>query len=393
MKVLTIFIDMIRANRLSTFNGNVKKDTPLDIAFKEMGGTTYTNCFSPGPDTPRGMATYFTGVNPYENGCNTRLKWPRYFLNKELNTIFDLFIEEGFKIDCFANPKERGTGLYPSHISDMDVHNQDLDLNKYLSELKLQDDHFLFLSIPDYHWAFDDFGYTVSGEKKAYKVTKSVFDIVFKNFDKDDFDHIFIFSDHGFKFDAELKLEPKAYLLNEDRTNSIMMHRVKGQEGLIHNNKLCSLTDLYPTYEEILGINQTKSFSLLSNNEHKFIAIEDHVDFRPSINLNIELWALVTKDHIYIRELDKAILVNRKTKSVSNEIVKEYDEMLKNNSSFSTYIEEYEIVYRYRKNILAMDCYMNGRVRKRSSKIERYFNHFVDLLKYRNPIKINKVMK
>jgi len=26
MKVLTIFIDMIRANRLSTFNGNVKKD-------------------------------------------------------------------------------------------------------------------------------------------------------------------------------------------------------------------------------------------------------------------------------------------------------------------------------------------------------------------------------
>jgi hypothetical protein len=390
MKVLTIFIDMIRANRLSTFNGNVKKDTPLDIAFKEMGGTTYTNCFSPGPDTPRGMATYYSGVNPYENGCNTRLKWPQYFLDKELNTIFDLFIEKGFKIDCFANPKERFTGLYPSHISDMNVHNQDLDLDKYLSELKLQNDHFLFLSIPDYHWAFDDFGYTASGEKKAYKVTKSVFDIVFKNFNKDDFDHIFIFSDHGFKFDAELKLEPKAYLLNEDRTNSIMMHRVKGQEGLIHNDKLCSLTDLYPTYEEILGISQTKSFSLLSDNEHKFIAIEDHVDFRPSINLNIELWALVTKDHIYIRELDKAILVNRKTKSISNEIIKEYDEILKNNSSFSTYIDEYEIVYRYRTNILSMDVYMNGEVRKRSSKIKRYFNHLVDLLTYRNTIKTTK---
>ena len=163
---------MIKANRLSTFNDNITEDTPLDIAFKEIGGTIYTNCFSPGPDTPRGMSTYYTGVNPYKNGCNTRLKWPQYFLYKELNTIFDIFIEE-FKIDCFANPKERDIGLYPRHINDMKVHNKDLKMDKYLSELKLQKDHFLFLSIPDYHWAFDDFGYSLSGEKN-YEVIKKV---------------------------------------------------------------------------------------------------------------------------------------------------------------------------------------------------------------------------
>lgn len=383
MKILTIFIDMIRANRLSTFNGSVKKDTPLDIAFKEIGGTIFTNCFSPGPDTPRGMSTYFTGVNPYKNGCNARLKWPQYFLNKELNTIFDIFIEGGFKIDCFANPKERDTGLYPSHINDMNVHNKDLDLDKYLSELKLQNDHFLFLSIPDFHWAFDDFGYSVSGEKKAYKVIKkSVFDIVFKNLNKDDFDHIFIFSDHGFKFNVERKFEPKAYMLNEDRTNNIMIHRSKGQEDLIENNKLCSLADLYPTYEEILSANQPKGFSLLSDDEHEFIIIEDQINFTPSINQNTELWALINRDFIYIRELDKVTLINRKTREVSNPIIKKFDQILKNNSSFGTYIDEYEKIFRYRKNILSMDFYMNGEVRKKSSRLKKYFNFLVDLLKY-----------
>ena len=58
MKVLTVFIDMIRANRLSTFNADVAMDTPLDVAFKNLGGTVYTNCFVPGPDTPRGMSTF-----------------------------------------------------------------------------------------------------------------------------------------------------------------------------------------------------------------------------------------------------------------------------------------------------------------------------------------------
>jgi len=309
MKVLTIFIDMIRANRLSTFNSCVKVDTPLDTAFKELGGTVYTNCFTPGPDTPRGMSTYYTGINPYQNGCNTRLKWPEYFLNKDLNTIFDLFIEKDYKIDCFSSPRERDTGLFPEHIAEMNVHNIDLNMDKYLSELELKNDHFLFISIPDYHWAFDDFGYSSKGEKKAYDVTKSVWDIVFKNLNKEDFDHIFIFSDHGFKFSVERKLEPKSYMLNEDRTNSIMLHRAKEQNDLVQNNKLCSLADLYSTYEDILNVKQTKSISLLSKKEHSFITLEDHIDFAPAINQNIELWALVNKEIIYIRELDKVTII------------------------------------------------------------------------------------
>ena len=52
MKILVIFIDMIRPNRLSTFNDKIVADTPLDLSLRELGGTYYTNCFSQGPDTP-----------------------------------------------------------------------------------------------------------------------------------------------------------------------------------------------------------------------------------------------------------------------------------------------------------------------------------------------------
>ncbi len=166
MRVLTIFIDMIRANRLSTFNNNIKVSTPLDDAFKDLGGTVYTNCFTPGPDTPRGMSTYYTGINPYQNGCNTRLKWPKYFLNKNFKTVFDIFLEKNYEMNIFSAPNERETGFLPSHIDSMDIHNDDYDMNKYLSNIELKDDHFLFLSIPDYHWAFDDFGYSTNGRKK-----------------------------------------------------------------------------------------------------------------------------------------------------------------------------------------------------------------------------------
>tara|TARA_B100000925_G_C21973962_1_gene459215 strand:+ start:1 stop:1128 length:1128 start_codon:yes stop_codon:yes gene_type:complete len=374
---------MIRANRLSNFNANLKKDTPLDIAFKEMGGTIYTNCFTPGPDSPRGLSSYYTGVNPYKNGCNTRLKWPRYFLNKEFTTIFDLFIKEGFKVDCFVPPNVREIGMYPSHINEMNLHNKNIDLDNYLSELRLQKDHFLFLSIVDYHWAFDDFGFSASGEKKAYNIAKSVWDVIFKNFNKDDFDHIFIFSDHGFKFRVEAKLEPKAYMLNEDRTNVIMMHRQKGQEALVKNDKLCSLVDLYPTYQEILGTIQTKNFSLLSDNEPKFIVLEDHINFAPTINQNIELWGLVNKDMIYIRELDKATKINRKTREISSQIIMQYDEILKKNSSFGTYINEYEKVFRYRDYNFPKEVYANGDARKSSGIIKKYLDYFVDLLTIR----------
>ncbi len=39
MKILVVFIDMIRPNRLSLFNSNVKSDTQLDLSLKKIAFT------------------------------------------------------------------------------------------------------------------------------------------------------------------------------------------------------------------------------------------------------------------------------------------------------------------------------------------------------------------
>ncbi|MCE7556866.1 hypothetical protein [Aliivibrio fischeri] len=385
MKVLTIFIDMIRANRLSTFNSEIKLDTPLDTAFKELGGTVYNNCFTEGPDTPRGMSSYFTGVSSVNNGCNTRLKWPKFFLDNSIDTVFDIFDNKNYKLDLFSSTSERETGLFPFKIDQRNIHNKSNDLREFLDDVKLEDDHFLFISIPDYHWAFDDFGYTKIGEKKSYEVTKNVWDIVFEYFDKDDFDHIFVFSDHGFKFSAERKKQQNKMMLNDDRTNSIMLHREKHVNTLSTNNKLCSLSDLFPTYQDILGLDIDRGISLLSDNEKEYIVIEDHINFAPSLNQNIELWAVVTSKSIYIRDLDEGVLFDRKSRNTQNVIIPEYDDILLKESSFDQYLDEYKKIFLYKKNISSKSKskYMNGINRKSTSNLFKRARIFIELLNTR----------
>lgn len=385
MKVLTIFIDMIRANRLSTFNSEIALDTPLDTVFKELGGTVYNNCFTEGPDTPRGMSSYFTGVSSFSNGCNTRLKWPKFFLDNSIDTVFDVFDSMNYKLDLFSSTSERETGLFPSKIDQRNIHNKSNNLREFLNDVKLEDDHFLFISIPDYHWAFDDFGYTKIGEKKSYEVTKSVWDIIFEYFDKDDFDHIFVFSDHGFKFDAERKKQQNKMMLNDDRTNSIMLHREKHVNTLGVNNKLCSLSDLFPTYKDILGLDIDRGISLLSDNEKEYIVIEDHINFAPSLNQNIELWSVVTSKSIYIRDLDEGVLFDRKSRNTQNVIIPEYDDILLRESSFSQYLDEYKKIFLYKSNISSKSKskYMNGIDRESTSNLFKRARVFIELLNTR----------
>lgn len=381
MRILTVFIDMIRANRLKRFSSNAQH-TPLDSAFERLGGIAYTNCFTPGPDTPRGIASYYTGLPPYKNGCTTRLRWPEFFLDRSLSTVFDLFLDEGYRLDIFSSPNEKKNGFLPEHIAKMDIHNHDYNLDGYLSKITLEEDHHLFVSLPDYHWAFDDYGYSEMGEQRAYKEVKASFDIIFKHFDKDDFDHIFIFSDHGFKFLAEYKLDPKIYMLNEDRTNIIMLHRQKGEASLRSNEKLCALTDLYGSYEMLLGKDVSRGIALQDEREHEYIAIEDHISFLPQVNQNIELWALVTRDQLYLRTLENAILIDRKTGSQREGTVERYDQLLKESSAFGHYWDEYEKIFLYKQNIVFdKSYYMSGKQRKESPKMIKYYYILFDIIK------------
>jgi len=381
MKVLTLFIDMIRPNRLSIFNDKIKVDTQLDISFKNLGGTVFNNCYTPGPDSPRGISTFLTGLDPYENGCNTRLKWPQFFLKENQKTVFDIFLEKNYKISSFSSPQERANGLFPDHIASLDIHNKNNDLEDYLSKLELEEDHFLFISIPDFHLAFDDFGYNEKGEKDAYSICQSIYDIVFSKFDKNDFDHIFIFSDHGFKFSLERKLEPLEHLINEDRSNVILIHREKYQDALTNNTKLCSLADFFDTYQDILGIKSKTNKSFLSNYEREYVIIDDHLNFEPMINQNIEIWGVVNKKEFYVRTLNKAFLFKKDTHLKVKGIVDYYEDILLRESSFGVYFDEFKKIFMYKKNILYKSVYSNGQKRKSRSRLIILFYSLLDYLK------------
>lgn len=381
MRILTIFIDMIRANRLSTFNEKIPRDTPLDISFKQLGGTFYTNIYSPCPDTPRGISIYLTGVESYKNGCTTRLKWPKFFLKQEYKTIFDLFIEQEYKIDIFHRKQSRKTGFFPKHIDKLDIFNKNNSLKEYLQNLKLEEKHFVFIGLDDYHMAFDDLGYSTYGEKKSYKVAKNAFDTIFDNLNKDDFDHIFIFSDHGFKLLADYKAEPKEFLLDDDRTNSILIHRKKYQNDININDKLCSLADFYATYQDVLGQKVENGISFFDKKEREYVVLEDHINFTPQINQNLELWGLVTKDNLYLRTLEKAIMINKKNGKREEVVNSKYDDIIKENSSYFVYSDEYEKIFRYKELINVKDTYSNGDKRYKTSKIYRYYFVIIDTIK------------
>jgi len=380
MRVLVVFIDMIRPNRLSIINKNIKDDTPFDKSLKNLGGTLYNNCFTQGPDTPRGMASFATGKIPFENGCNSRIKWPRDFLNKDLKTVYDLFIEKEYKMTFFSNPNEREFGLFPDHITRMDIHNKDYELSKYLKNTELEENHFIFISLPDFHWSIDDNGNTTYGEKKAYKDVTNSFEIIFNIFKKDDFDHIFLFSDHGFKFAHEFKSQPRYMLLNDDRTNILMFHRKKGDINNINiNNKLCAITDIFYTIDEILNNNNHKK-SLFSKEEIKHIIIEDHLTFETSINLNIELWAIAMHKYIYVRDLENGYLIDRNN-NIKIGIINELDNILKTKSSFKNSFYEHQKVYKYNELILKQTVFMYGGKRKKISIFFNLYNRIIDLIK------------
>ena len=62
MKILMLFCDMLRANKLNVVNKNNCKPTPFDNWLGNFGGCTYINTYTPAPDTPRSLACLYTGL-------------------------------------------------------------------------------------------------------------------------------------------------------------------------------------------------------------------------------------------------------------------------------------------------------------------------------------------
>lgn len=378
-----LFVDMLRPNRFGSFNDEIGTNQ-IDELFKDLGGTFYTNCFSPAPDTPRSMACLYSGLLPKDNGCDTRLKWPGKFMYKDIPTIFDPFINSNYKMNFFSDPVERFGGLFPPGIEKIGNHNQDYNLDQYLEQIELAEDHFIFIGIDDYHWALNDWSYTRKGERAAITETRRTLDVVFDHFDKDQFDHLFLFSDHGFKFASQLTYEPEYKFLNRDRANILMFHRKRGSVGLSYENKLCSIQDIEQTIKEIFGFESSNS--LLNGSERPYVVIEDHYSIStPKVNQDIDIWALVKKNEMYVRTLKEGFLI-QDGQIVHDKIIKEYDVILEAETQFGKYHNEYKKIFTYPELNIAQNVYMNGNSRvaeRRYQNILRWMEKQKDKLLFK----------
>ena len=73
------FTDMIRPNRFSFVNDNINRISPFEKSIEKLGGT-FTQIVLLRDLTHQGLALLWH--TPKKNGCDTRVKWPRYFRQK-----------------------------------------------------------------------------------------------------------------------------------------------------------------------------------------------------------------------------------------------------------------------------------------------------------------------
>ena len=125
----------------------------------------------------------------------------------------------------------------------------------------------------------------------------------FKKYDKDIFDYIFIFSDHGcILSDDNLSSKNTYHLLNDNRSKIFLHMRKKGEKQSHINSSLRSIMDVYPTISKILNNPDPKNIngiSLFNKKPHDFIVIEDSCNFKPYLGIHNDIWRYKEIDYSY----------------------------------------------------------------------------------------------
>lgn len=292
MKILAVFVDMLGADYLKVANVNTAQ-TEIDKLLTDIGGTFYTNCYTPAPDTPRSFACMWSGLYPKDNGCDNRLKYPGKFL-KTQNHVWSMLEKKGYQLNVFMKDAESIIGTLPASY---DKYTVGKPFDQYIAELDIEENSFTFLCFPDLHSILDNYGYTKNVLKRGTAFVAGMLRRFFEKYQVDTFDYILFFSDHGFRYECE----KRDYLLDTDRIRTSMFIRKKGDSVLKTDTKLCSNLDFYPTICEMVGEsipNNIDGKSILSSAQ-EYVLLEDHQNFSVELGQTIEHWGVVLKSGIY----------------------------------------------------------------------------------------------
>lgn len=293
MKILLVFIDMLRVDHLSLYNEKAAKST-LDCFFGDLGGTVLTNCYTPAPDTPRSIACMQTGLLPHFNGCDTRIKWPRYFIFPNVSTIFDFAVNKEYTVNLCATKIDIDTGLFK--IQESDKINFYTDIDSFVGNSPLSLNTLSLIALNDYHSSIDDYGCTEMGVSKGQKIVRSFFDRYITKSYINQYDYTFFFSDHGHAIDRELiKQKSRLELLNNGRTQLTMFYHRPDDKNIVIDNRLASMVDLYASLIDLMGGKEYRQgYSFFKEAQRDMVHIEDHSNFKVSPEQIINQWRVIT---------------------------------------------------------------------------------------------------
>lgn len=333
MKFLLIFIDMLRPGLLSVYNSK-NKENRIDKQLKQWGGTIYTNCYTPAPDTPRSNGCLWTSRYPKDNGCDNRLKYPHFFMKEECIDLFSVLNKtEEYQFNFYIHEATKNIGELPISVAEKGNYSGDIKLEEYLNGLTIEENSLTYFCLEDFHNVVTDCYAQKKHINLGYEKIGGALELIQKYLDIDTFDLTILFSDHGFKFRDELYWNNYYNQLNNDRTQIFMMLHKKGDKSIIYNKKLSTIMDIYPTICKYAGIsvpNEIEGIDLFQEKEYPYLFIEDHKTFNAEMGQTIEFWAIKNKKGLACINCDKKWIADYE---ITEEEKKYYEDVLGDRAS------------------------------------------------------------
>lgn len=357
MKVLCIFCDMLRNDSIF-FDKLNKKNYYLEKILFDLGGTVYVNSYTGNPDTGRSLANLFTGKLSKENGCKFQFQYPKYNMLSDTN-LFKLLNENQIAYKIISHRANITLGAFPRETKNIIQVNMKNSFIKEFVNIKntfIKNKNLLiFLGIEDFHLIGNAKGFNDKTFQLGKEKIGKTLNAFFKLMDKDEFDYIFIFSDHGCKKDNEKENELSS--LYPDRTKIYLQVRKKDEIELKFDKSLKSICDLYPTLLDIFNINYSREGlfgeNLFKSNSERVILIEGNKKYRQPYE-TINIWSAINRNYIFITDKKTDILLNsinmkklKINKEIRNKLYKKLNEF--------THISETEEQLKPNINIIKKD--------------------------------------
>lgn len=293
MKILALFVDMLSTEFMNLCN----KDIPLncmDNFLQDLGGVLFSNCYAVAPDTPRSAACMWSGLYPKKNLCTNRVKWPRDFLNRDIDNIWKILKSVDYTVNIFMDDNAYEMGLIPLSGNE---HVYTESIYQFFDRADLTENSFNFFYLPDLHYVLDELDYRLDGYEEALEFQlSSIKEIIDFYNAKELFDYIILFSDHGFK---PMDIYCGNHIIEDTRIKIAVQIYKKGDIKLIIDDRLRANLDLMPTICELLDYvpqNEIDGLPFFNEHGHDYIMIEDLGHFSSWFGQSIEHWAVILKD-------------------------------------------------------------------------------------------------